>query len=56
MTADEARQSEGPDKKAKTLEELISYYQGAFSASAALKGRMIKKGERVTGSEITNYQ
>ena len=37
VTADEARQSVGPDRNAKTVEELIPYYQGAFSASVALK-------------------
>ncbi len=56
VTADEARQSVRPDKKAKTLEELVPYYQGAFSASVALKGRMIQKGDRDAGSEITSYQ
>lgn len=56
VTADEARQSVWPDKKAKALEELVPYYQGAFFASVALKERLIKKGERDAGSEITSYQ
>jgi len=56
VTADEAGRSVGPDNKAKSLEELIPYYQGAFSASVALKGRMIKNGARDAGSEIISYQ
>ncbi len=56
VTPESAEHSVGPDKQAKSLEDLIPYYQGAFSASVALKGRMITKGERDAGSEITNYQ
>ena len=56
VTADEARQSVGPDKRATTLQELVPYYRGAFSASVTLKGRLKKTGEHDAGSEISSYQ
>ncbi len=52
----EAQQSVGPDRRAMSLEELVPYYQGAFFASVALKGRLADRGEREAVSEISSYQ
>jgi hypothetical protein len=46
VTAEEAQQSVGPEKRAMTIEELLPYYRGAFFASVALKGRLAALGER----------
>jgi hypothetical protein len=58
VTAQEAQQSVGPEKRAVTIEELVPYYRGAFFASVALKGRMAALGERGRDAvhEISNYQ
>ncbi len=58
VSAEEAQQSVGPDTRAMSLETLLPYYRGAFSASVALKGRLGMLGERGReGSrEISSYQ
>jgi hypothetical protein len=58
VTAVEAQQSVGPEKRAMTIEELLPYYRGAFFASVALKGRLATLGERERDAvhEITGYQ
>ena len=58
VTVEEAQQSVGPDKRAMTLEELLPYYQGAFFATVALKGRLTALGERGRDAvdEISSYQ
>lgn len=56
VAPDEAQQSVGPDRRAISLEELVPYYQGAFFASVALKGRLADRGEREAVSEISSYQ
>src|SRR3712207_4584516 len=39
VTAEEARESVRPDKRAMTLEELLIYYRGVFRATVVLKKR-----------------
>jgi hypothetical protein len=58
VTAQEAQQGVGPDKRAMTIEELVPYYRGAFFASVALKGRLTALGERGRDAvhEISSYQ
>ncbi len=58
VTAEEARQSVGPDTRAMSLETLLPYYRGAFSASVALKGRLAVLGERGRegARQISSYQ
>ena len=58
VTAEEAQQSVGPEKRAMTIEELLPYYRGAFFASVALKGRLTALGERGRDAvhEVTSYQ
>ena len=58
VTAEEAQQSVGPEKRAMTIEELLPYYRGAFFASVALKGRLAALGERGGDAvqEISSYQ
>ncbi len=56
VAPEEAQQSVGPDRRAMSLEELVPYYQGAFSTSVVLKGRLAARGEREAASEISSYQ
>ncbi|GAC1442646.1 MAG: hypothetical protein NVSMB52_00090 [Chloroflexota bacterium] len=58
VSAADAQHSVGPEKRAMSLQELLSYYQGAFFASVALKGRVAAMGEKEHDavSEISRYQ
>ena len=58
VTAEEARESIRPDKRAMTLEELLIYYRGVFRATVALKRRFGAWGRsgREALKEVSGYQ
>lgn len=58
VTADEARESIGPNRRAITMQELLPYYRGVFFATVALKQRFASLGDagREALREAGRYQ